>query len=319
MSTKNNLTATIKSCIIYTTTKKGVSYMDYRLLGKSDIKVSTLGYGAGHIGGENMSDKEVDKLLNEIVDLGINFIDTARGYNLSEERIGKFLSHKRDKIVLSTKVGYGIEGYQDWSYDIIIKGIEKALQLMKTDYIDVVHLHSCNLDILKRGEVIEALKKLKQDGKIRLMAYSGENEDLNFAIESNSFDVIQTSVNIFDQNGINNYFGKIIDKNIGVIAKRPLGNAPWRFLEIPYGNYCEEYWNRMKKMNIDTKGMSWNELALRFTAYTYGVTTCIVGSTNINHIKENIENVNKGKLPEDIYNEIRAKFNYNQENWIGQV
>jgi Aldo/keto reductase family. len=70
---------------------------------------------------------------------------------------------------------------------------------MKTDYLDIVHLHSCNLDVLKSGEVIEALHKTVEQGKVKIAAYSGENEELKFAVDSNSFGSIQTSVNICDQ------------------------------------------------------------------------------------------------------------------------
>ena len=73
---------------------------------------------------------------------------------------------------------------------------------MQTDYLDIVHLHSCELNILKLGEVIEALEKAKEQGKVKCIAYSGENEELNFAVNSNRFDGIQTSVNICDQRNI---------------------------------------------------------------------------------------------------------------------
>lgn len=133
------------------------------------------------------------------MDLGINLIDTARGYYASEERIGKYISYRRKEFILSTKVGYSIEGYADWSYDIILAGVDNALRLMKTDYIDIVHLHSCDLNSLQRGEVIEALNKTIEQGKVRVAAYSGENEELKFAVDSNKFGSVQTSINICDQ------------------------------------------------------------------------------------------------------------------------
>ena len=131
--------------------------MKLRTLGKSGIKVSVLGFGAGHIGGYNLSELEVSHLLNSVVDLGINLFDTARAYGLSEERLGKHLCHRRNEVIISTKVGYGINGVADWSFDSIRLGIEEALVKLKTDYIDIVHLHSCSLEVLNRGEVIDAL------------------------------------------------------------------------------------------------------------------------------------------------------------------
>ncbi|MCL6494566.1 MAG: aldo/keto reductase [Ignavibacterium sp.] len=84
--------------------------MIYRKFGNTDLQVSAIGFGAGEIGDYNLPDSEVEKLLNTALDLGINLIDTARGYYASEERIGKFISHRRGEFILSTKVGYGIDG-----------------------------------------------------------------------------------------------------------------------------------------------------------------------------------------------------------------
>src|SRR5665647_1909397 len=108
--------------------------MELRQFGFTGLKVSALGFGAGHIGDYNSDEKSIDNLLNTAVDLGVNLIDTARGYGASEERIGKFLSHRRDEIILSTKVGYSIPGYQDWTYDLSLIHISEALKQLRTDY-----------------------------------------------------------------------------------------------------------------------------------------------------------------------------------------
>jgi len=102
--------------------------MKMRAFGKSDIKVSTLGFGAGHIGENNLTEAEISNLLNSVVDLGINLFDTARAYGLSEDRIGKHLAYRRNEIIISTKVGYGISGVSDWTYDSVIMGIDDALK-----------------------------------------------------------------------------------------------------------------------------------------------------------------------------------------------
>lgn len=287
-------------------------------LGNTGIEVTILGYGAGQTGDLSIPEKEIEILLNSVIDNGINFIDTAKGYHASEERIGKFLSYRRKDFILSTKAGYGIEGIPDWTYECIIAGIEKALRTMKTDYIDVVHLHSCPLYILTQGDVINALHKCVNDGKVRCAAYSGENEELEFAVTSGLFTVVQTSINIFDQGKLDSLIPAAMNKNIGVIGKRALGNTPWKFSERPVNDYSEIYWERMKKMQLDF-GNEWNEIALRFSLFTPGVTTCITGTRNINHIIENISYALKGKLPDDLYNEIRNRFRSSAENWRGQV
>jgi aryl-alcohol dehydrogenase-like predicted oxidoreductase len=278
-----------------------------------------LGFGAGHIGSADLKDSEVEKLLNEVVDRGINLIDTARGYHLSEERIGKFLCQKRrDEIVLSTKVGYGVEGVADWTYDAVYKGIDDARNKMQTDVIDIVFLHSCARFTLVRGEVMEALEKARSEGKIKVFGYSGENEILDYAIYTNRMQAVQTSINLFDQRVLHTSLPKAKQHALGVIAKRPIGNAPWRFQEVPTGHYAEEYWHRMKTMHLDF-GDSWLETAIRFTCFWYGVDTAIVGTTNLKHLDQNIAAVNLGKLDEDLIHYLIGLFRTHDKHWLGQV
>lgn len=286
--------------------------------GTTGLKLFPLGFGAGHIGGSEASDKDVSFLLNSVLDLGINLIDTARGYGKSEERIGKFISKRRNEFILSTKVGYGIPGFNDWTYDSVIAGVDEALKLLSTDYIDIVHLHSCGIETLQHGEVIEALNKTVEVGKVRVAAYSGENRELEFAVRSGKFGSAQTSVNITDQRDIDNILQEAKSRGMGVIAKRPLANVPWRFNDQPFGDYSEQYWLRWKKMNLDL-GMDWNEVALRFAVFTNVVDCAIVGSSKLEHIKACIEAVNKGPLPKDIYYQVRTSFKYNDDNWTGQI
>jgi aryl-alcohol dehydrogenase-like predicted oxidoreductase len=105
-----------------------------------------------------------------------------------------------------------------------------------------------------------------------------------------------------------------------VIAKRPIANAPWRFNECPKGDYAEEYWWRWKTMDIETRGLNWQAVALRFTAFTPGVSSCIVGTTQLNHVQENIEYIESGPLNDDHRVLIRKAFRDNDPGWwVGQV
>ncbi|MCL5738179.1 MAG: aldo/keto reductase, partial [Bacteroidetes bacterium] len=283
---------------------------EVREFGNSGLKVSVLGYGAGQLGTSRLTEQEADKFLNAVLDVGVTLVDTARGYGQSEERIGKFLSHRRNEFVLSTKVGYDVEGYQDWTYDCIIAGVERALRLMRTDVIDIVHLHSCPVEILKNGEVVDALEEMVEQGKVRVAAYSGENEALDYAVSTGRFGSVQFSLNITDQRSIEKVIPTAKRKGIGIIAKRPIANAPWRFADKPVGDYAEEYWVRWKKMNLKF-GIDPQELFLRFSAFTDGVGSCIVGTTNIDHLRKNIQAVGKGPLPADIVSAIRKTFKEN--------
>lgn len=292
--------------------------MELRQYGSSDIKLPVLGFGAGLIGNAGMDENYVGYFINQVVDRGVTLIDTARGYGLSEERIGRHLSWRRKDFILSTKVGYGIPGYADWTYDCVVAGIQHAMKTMRTDYIDIVHLHSCPLETLEQGSVIDAVQYMVQEGAVRIAAYSGENEPLLFACHSGRFHGLMSSINIFDQWSIDTVAAPASQKGIGYIAKRPIGNAPWKHTEQPAGNYCEEYWKRMKSMQLDF-GDEWLDIALRFTAFMPGVSCSIVGTTNLDHLQKNIDIINKGPLSSEIVQNIRTAFAQHDNHWIGQI
>jgi aryl-alcohol dehydrogenase-like predicted oxidoreductase len=224
-----------------------------RAFGRTGLSVSALGLGAGEIGDAALDEHEVEALLRAAVDCGITLIDTARSYGLSEARIGRFLAPVRDQVVLSTKVGYGVAGVPDWTGECVRLGIDQALERLATDRIDIVHLHSCPTDVLERGDVVTALHDARRAGKLRSAAYSGDNEALAWAVASGQFDSLQLSFNVCDQRA-----ATVIERahaaGLGVIAKRPLANAPWRFADRPVGHEAELYWMRWRALESSPTG-----------------------------------------------------------------
>jgi aryl-alcohol dehydrogenase-like predicted oxidoreductase len=293
--------------------------MQTKAYGRSGLTVSVLGLGAGQIGNESLAEADVSRLLNAALDMGITLIDTARGYGASEERIGRHLAHRRSEFVLSTKLGYGIPGVADWTGACIEAGVDAALQRLKTDVIDIVHLHSCELTVLQAGEVIDALARARTQGKLRVVAYSGENEALGWAVESGAFGGIECSVNVFDQASLHERLPRALDAGLGVIAKRPIGNAPWRFAERPAGDYSEAYWERMQQLALDRGGLPWDEFALRFTAHQPTVSSAIVGTASIEHLRRNVALAEKGPLPAELERAARERFDAVGANWRGEV
>jgi aryl-alcohol dehydrogenase-like predicted oxidoreductase len=102
---------------------------------------------------------------------------------------------------------------------------------------------------------------------------------------------------------------------LGVIAKRPAANAAWRFKELPAGMYAEEYWHRLKRMNLHHH-FNLQEIALRFAAFTWGVDSVIVGTTDIKHLKENVKLIEKGPSVLMIYT-MRSGMHSNRMILIG--
>ncbi|WP_235610374.1 aldo/keto reductase [Deinococcus aerius] len=290
-----------------------------REFGTTGLRVSVLGLGAGQVGAEALPEAEAERLLHRALDLGITLIDTARGYGLSEERVGRYLASRRDEFVLSTKGGYGVEGVGDWTPGSIRLGIERALRVMRTDRIDIFHLHSCPPDTLRRDDLLAELDRARDAGLIRVAAYSGENEALAWAAESGRFGSIQTSVNLTDQWSLHHVLPGAAARGLGVIAKRPIANAAWQFSKRPVGQYAEVYWERLQTLRLDPGDLDWNEFALRFSAFAPGVSSAIVGTARVENLERNVAVVEKGPLPAELLRQIEAAWAEHGQGWGGEV
>ncbi len=295
--------------------------MEKRPYGSTGIMLSPIGLGAGQIGDASFAEHDVEHLLNATIDRGVTLIDTAPGYGLSEARIGRFigrhLGHRRNDIVLSTKLGYGVAGVADWTGACITAGVEQALRVLQTDRLDIAHLHSCPKETLANTDVIDALERAKRDGKVRAIAYSGENEALAYAVATGRFDGFMASLNICDQRVIDDVLPIIADK--GFIAKRPSANHPWRFDSVPTGDYCEPYWHRWRAMNVSAHERAWGEVAIRFALSVPGVTSAIVGTSQLAHLQQNLAWANVGMLEQAHVEEFRAAFRMHDQDWVGQI
>ena len=170
--------------------------MEKRKFGKTDMEFSVLGFGGAEIGyNDNQTQEEVNNLLNSALDAGLNVIDTAAAYKVSEELIGNAVSNRRKDFYLLTKCG-ALEAFTrfDWSKKGILETIENSLRALKTDYLDIAQLHSCDSEILKRGEAIEGLQRAQEKGYTRYIGYSGDNKDAKTAIETEVCRLSKTSI-----------------------------------------------------------------------------------------------------------------------------
>ena len=126
--------------------------MEKRKFGNTGLEVTPLGFGGAPIGMLETDEERSAGVLNLLLDSGINLIDTAASYHGSEEMIGKTISHRREEFILVSKCGGEIKECDDpaWSPALITKTIERSLQRLKTDRLDVMLLHTCDLDTLKK-------------------------------------------------------------------------------------------------------------------------------------------------------------------------
>lgn len=297
--------------------------MEQRTFGKTGIQVSPLGLGAANIGYEKVELGVVKRLLDAAYDEGINVIDTAECYGSSEELIGQALGARRQDYFLITKCGHPEGGWkEDYSSESLRRSIERSLRRLKTDPVDAVLLHSCSLEELKKGEAIAALQEARHRGQVRFIGYSGDGSAAQWAVESGCFDLLETSVNVADQEAIESIVPHAAGMGIGVIAKRPIANAAWRLPEPPANAYHRTYWERLKALDypllrdpIVAPG-----IALRFTLSVPNIGTAVVGTTRPERLRKNAQHVHSGPLPAATYDELRRRWREcSAGRWGGEI
>ncbi len=197
--------------------------------------------------------------------------------------------------------------------------MELALRKLRTDVVDIVFLHSCSLAVLERGEVVEALLACCDAGKVRVAGYSGENAELEWAVDSGVFGALQTSVNLVDQHSLREVLPRARAHGMGIVAKRPLANAVWRHRSRPTGAYGETYWERINAMGIKPQADDWSGTALRFSAFSPGVSTAIVGTASGVHLRAAADALARGPLPDPERGRWEAAFAPYADRWPGQV
>src|SRR6202140_3333817 len=167
--------------------------IEYRVLGKTGLRVSTLGFGGSEVGYQAVAQKTVDQILNTAPDAGINVIDTAECYADGEALIGKAISKRRAEVVLMTKCGHAplgsaadrAAGYAqpDWDPAMLARSIERSLKNLRTDHVDVMQFHSPALATLKDGRVIEVLHKARARGRAGVLGRSAASDEAGYVVK----------------------------------------------------------------------------------------------------------------------------------------
>lgn len=212
--------------------------MRYRRLGRTELQVAEIGYGAWAIGGNKhghsygpTDNAESLHTIAQALDLGCNFFDTADlyGHGLSEKLLGQALEKRRHECIIATKVGgdfYHGPFHQNFDPDYIRFALEKSLERLRTDYIDIYQLHNPPLMMLERGANYAMLEELKQEGKIRHYGVSVHDAyEGIMAIETGKPDVIQVAYNFLRQDPREDLFPLAEEHNIGLIIREPLANG----------------------------------------------------------------------------------------------
>ncbi len=246
--------------------------MDHRRLGRTGLTVSPIGFGAFKIGRaegtkypagyELPDDASVTRLLNGVLDSGINLIDTAPAYGLSEERIGRAIAHRRDEYVLSTKVGETFENGQstyDFSSDAIRRSVARSLQRLNTEVIDVLLIHSDgnDLQIQNETDAVATVQELRDKGLAKSIGFSGKT--VRGARAALAWvDVLMVEYHLQDTSH-ETLITEAAEADVGILVKKGLASG---HLEA--------------------------DASIRFVLENRGVTSLVIGGLNLDHIRANI-------------------------------
>jgi aryl-alcohol dehydrogenase-like predicted oxidoreductase len=298
--------------------------------GKTGYSVSRLGAGLAEIGSELDFDdvEQAGNVLNNALDMGINFLDTAACYGISEELIGRTVADRRDEYVLVTKAGHArgdsLRG-RDWTYETVRDSIDRSLRRLNTDCVDLVQLHSCGISELEDGDIIRALEDARDAGKTRLIGYSGDNEAAHWAVDSGVFDTLQTSFNLVEQRA---YTTGLLDKcaetGIGVIVKRPIAGATWGMAKSGFSSsrrgYDNTYLDRSKKVQSlgEVPGDPDDPIvaAMGFTLAHPEIHVAIIGTKNPRHMASNIKTLDDALNIDETFVEVmHSRFAELDDGW----
>lgn len=313
--------------------------MNYRLLGKTGLTVSEIGYGAWGIGKSNWvgaSDEESMRALHRSIDLGLNFIDTALGYGEghSERLVGQLIKERSETIYVATKIPpgnrrwpapAGVPVAETFPAEHVIACTEQSLSHLGLETIDVQQFHVWSDEWVGQGDWLEAIQKLKKQGKIRSFGVSINDHQPQNAIrliETGMVDTVQVIYNIFDQSPEDELFPVCQRHRVGVIVRVALDEGALTGKLTPETTFAEgdfrnryfrgdrkqQVFERVKSIASDL-GIALEqvaETALRYVLSHPAVSTVIPGMRSLRNVERNCAVGDGRGLPKQLLEKLKA-------------
>src|SRR6266567_260047 len=301
--------------------------IETRPLGRTGADVTILGYGAMELRGRSRGpaiddEEEAGRLLNAVLDGGISLIDTSIDYGRSEELIGRYLAHRREEYFLASKCGCLLGDPpadaappfpHDYRAGNIRAGAEQSLRRLGTDRLDLVQVHmSPSRARLEADDTIETLLSLREAGKVRFIGMSGTLPQLPDHIAMGVFDVFQIPYSAI-QREHEDLITAAAAAGAGTLirggAARGAAAQDKDWHQGPIGLAEGEGRRRWESSGVEglLGDMSRQEFVLRFTLSHPGLSSTIVGTSQIGHLRANLAVAGKGPLPADVYEEARHR------------
>ena len=288
-----------------------------KTLGRTGLKVTQLGYGSMGLRGPRtwgvrvVEEADADKFLNAVLDAGINFIDTAPDYGISEERIGRYISSRRDEFYLATKCGCSYTQHEDhieidhvWEKDVVARNIETSLKRLQCDSIDLLQFHGGDAVTLQKSGLIDLLLQYRDQGVIKFIGSSSKLPNLPDLIDLAVFDTFQIPYSCLSPEH-NELITRAGESGAGIIIRGGIAHGgPDAEIQRPALN---DVWTAAGLDELVSDEMSRAELILRYTLTHPHCDTTIVGTCNHEHLAENLAAAAKGPLPASLFEEIKQR------------
>lgn len=291
--------------------------MEKATLGATGLVVTRLGFGAMEVrgpriwSGRPVTDGEAERILNAVLDHGINFIDTAYDYGESEAYIGRFLSRRRDEFYLATKCGCTVVNRGDhdetphvWTRANLLRNIEESLRRLRTDHVDVLQLHNPTPTDVQAENLVGVLQEIRQSGKTRFIGISTTLPHLPEFLRWGVFDTFQIPYSPLER-AHERLMAAVSDAGAGVIVRGGVARG-----EPGQGLGDRARWQRWDTCRLDDlvpDGETRSTFLLRLTLSQPSVATVIAGTKNPAHLEENLAAAIRGPLPPDVVQEALSR------------
>jgi aryl-alcohol dehydrogenase-like predicted oxidoreductase len=293
--------------------------MQKNSLGKTGLQVSALGFGCMEL--RRLTLSHAARLLNEALDRGISYIDTSPEYPCAEYFVGKAISHRRDEFVLATKCGDNMTGigplYQ-FDRKTITDNVEESLRLMKTDHIDVLQLHGVTPEDLpggEDGEAMEAMRELKQAGKVLHLGLTAcnKNDERYGYPAAYGYNSARLFAGWRDIGVMQLVYGGLTRLSENVIQKAYedhgtgfVARGIVKYYHKRYGELLEV----SKLSELFEAGESRHDFLIRYALSHPALGVSLCGTANIGHLTANAAAAEKGPLPPDTYAEAKRRLTF---------
>jgi len=288
------------------------------VLGRTDLKVTRLSYGAMEVrgsriwGGRAVTEDQARTILNAVLDAGINLIDTANDYGRSEEFIGKFLAHRRKEFFLATKCGCTVirrdESTDDtphvWTRENLFRGLNESLARMKTDYVDIMQLHNPPVEETEKNELVAVLEEMRIQGKVRFIGISTTLPHLPVYLKWGVFDTFQIPYSALERDH-EDWISRSAEAGLGTIIRGGVARG-----EVGTGLGNTDRWKNFEAAGLDelrVEGETRTAFMLRYTLTHPHIHTTIVGTMHPEHLRENIAAAQQGVLSAEVYAEAKRR------------